>query len=395
MEVNVQLLNSSLLIYKKSMEEEKTGTKKTSKGINKKFFAGLLTAVAAAGIGGYNYFNEEPPPPTPKKVVTDTKSSDEIGYIDLERLRDRLPNLENLAEIRSREERLRLDLKYAMQPVIITPPKVEDKPFNDSVWQKNAQTIISSAAEISKRKKQVAEEYKKSTEAEYLKKRDEANDKFLNEILNIKLKLQNADNMRLTSEQIEAFNKRLDEIQFERNELQKELMEQWIQEINTAAEEAIKDDVQQLKAQAEAAKLTVERDAAKAKSDAEARNKAIMENAMQESAARQEKRQQLMLELQEVSKQRSELENKIFDNVGDLTAKLAVIHKIKLILAKREIESDDKILPFSVEFDNFSFILPESMKKNSGGAVLFPTSKSIDLTDELIKELDSQAMFEK
>jgi len=374
------------------MEEERTESKKTSSHINKKIIAVLLTA--AAGISGYNYFNEEPPPPSKPNAVTKTKSSDEIGYIDLERLRDKLPNLENLAEIRIREERLRLDLKYTMQPVIITPPKVEDKPFDDSVWQKNAQTIISSAAEIGKRKKQAAEEYKKSTEAEYLKKRDEANDKFLNEVLNIKLKLQNADNMRLTAEQVAALNKRLDEIQVERNALQKELMEQWIKEINDAAEEAIKDDVEQLKAQAEAAKAKVERDAAQAKSDAVERNKAIMEKAMQESAERQEKRQQLMLELQEVSKKRSELENNIFDSIGDLTAKLAVIHKIKLILARREIESGDNFLPFSIEFDKFSFILPDSMKKNSSGAVLFPISKSIDLTDELIKELDNQAMFQ-
>ena len=35
-------------------------------------------------------------------------------------------------------------------------------------------------------------------------------------------------------------------------------MEQWIQEINTAAEEAVKDDIESLKAQADAAKLKVE-----------------------------------------------------------------------------------------------------------------------------------------
>ena len=114
-----------------------------------------------------------------------------------------------------------------MEPVIITPPKVEEKPFDDSVWQKNAQTIISEAAEINKRKQKAADDYKKETEEEYLKRRDEANDKFLNEILNINLRLQNYDNLQLSQEEIKELQKRLGDIKLERNKIQLELMNEW------------------------------------------------------------------------------------------------------------------------------------------------------------------------
>ena len=360
-----------------------------------KIYAGILAAIAAAGIGGYNYFNKEELPPPKPKVVKESKSAQGIGYIDLERLNDKLPNLESLSELKRQEARLRLELKDAMRPVIITPPKIENKPFDDSVWQKNAQTIISEAAEIGKRKKQAAEDYRKSTEEEYLKKRDAANDQFLNEVLNIKLKLQNADNMRLTSEDIAKLEGRLSEIQIERNEIQKQLMEQWIQEINTAAEEAVKDDIESLKAQADAAKLKVEKDAVRAQSEAIERNKQLMEQAMQESTARQERRQQLMVELRDINSRRTEIEGKVFDSAGDLIAKLAVIHKLKLVLVKRNFEDDERFMPLSIGNEEFAATLIEDMRKNTSGAVLFAGSEGIDLTDELIKELDTQAMFNK
>lgn len=379
------------------MEEEKSETKQPSSNHRRKILAGLLTtAITAAGIGGYNYFNqeEELPPPKPK-VVKESNSAQGIGYIDLERLNDKLPNLESLSELKRQEARLRLELKDAMRPVIITPPKIDNKPFDDSVWQKNAQTIISEAAEISKRKKQAAEDYRKSTEEEYLKKRDAANDQFLNEVLNIKLKLQNADNMRLSSEDIAKLERRLAEIQIERNEIQKQIMEQWIQEINTAAEEAVKDDIESLKAQADAAKLKVEKDAVKAQSEAIERNKQIMEQAMQESTARQERRQQLMVELRDINSRRTEIEGKVFDSAGDLIAKLAVIHKLKLVLVKRDFEDNEKFIPLNIGNEELAATLIEDMRKSTSGAVLFAGSEGIDLTDELIKELDTQAMFNK
>ena len=72
----------------------------------------------------------------------------------MESVNDILPEGSRLYELRRLETRLQLELNDAMKPVLMTPPKVDKELFDDAVWQKNAQTIISEAAEIEKRKRQ-------------------------------------------------------------------------------------------------------------------------------------------------------------------------------------------------------------------------------------------------
>ena len=343
----------------------------------KSIYVALLTAAALMGSVGYIYYNDHnspPPAQTPKQQVKQTQPVQGIGVIDLDEVSKFLPNNGgHLSELIAQETRLRLELKDAMKPVIISTPKVDEKPFDESVWQKNAQAVISEAAEIEKRKKQAAEDYRKSTEAEYLKRRDEANNQFLNEILNIKLKLQNADNMRLTDEQIREFEDRLSEIQIERNELQRQLMEQWTQEIYKYAEEAVKEDAEKLRAQAQESMARVREETQRQQEAVQSRNKAIMEQAMQDSAARQDKRRQLMNQLQEVSSERQKLEDEINESIGDLAAKLAVIHKLQLVLMR------SSQFGISNGFDELS--------NEDNSIKIFDGAATVDLTGELIKEL--------
>ena len=377
------------------MEEEKSEKKQYPK-TKRLFYIGVLAvAIAGAGIIGYNYFNSEDlnRPNQAKPIQPIEQPEKEIGFIKLKKIQAKYPDGEHLEELRHKETRLRLELKNAMKPVIITPPKVEEKPFDDSVWQKNAQTIISEVAELENRKKKAAEEYKKETEEEYLKKRDKINEQFLNEILNINLKLQNADNMRLESAEVEQLQQRLHELKKQRGETQKELFDQWVAEIANHAEESIKDDDLKLRVQAQESMNKVKEEAQRTRLEAEERNKAIMEQAMKESELRQDQRRRLMEELQETVRVRTELENKITDEIGDELSKLAYIHKLKLVLVSREMEDSEKFLPF--EFDegvNFSSAM-EKLKSPVNGAVILSSSNAVDLTDELIREMERQALF--
>ena len=339
----------------------------------KKFYVGALTATALIGVGSFAIYDfldvkeSQKNLPVEKKIVVEEKKFlPSIGFIDLEIVKDSLPQGGELSNLIAKETRLQLELNNAMQPVLMTPPKVEDKPFDDSVWQKNAQAVVSEAAEIEKRKRQAAEDYRKQTEADYIKRRDEANDQFLNEILNIKLKLQNADVMRLSEEEIKNFNHRLDEIQAERNQIQKKLIEEWTKEIADYAEESIKDDVENLRKQAKESVEKVKLQAQQAKVDAIKRNNEMMEQAMKESAKRQELRQQILSDLQEVTAQRQQLESDLIDSLSDVASKLAVINKLNLLLVKQNSFDEENKISFST---------------------LFATSLTLDLTDELIKEL--------
>ena len=340
-----------------------------------------LTAIV--GALGYVYVSDRPEPPPPPKVPVKTAApSVGIGCVDLERLIDEQFDRAEFAHLDEREHFIRLELSNAMRPIVIEEPTVESKPFDDSVWQKNAQTIISEAAEIGRRKTQAAEEYRAATEAEYLKRRDEINGQFLNEMFNIRMKLQNAKVMRLTEEEISALENRMTELQHERGEIQRGLEEQWVQEIATHAEESIKDDVEKLRAQAQASMERVKAQAREEQEAAQARNRAVMERS-QAAMERQQLVQTLTHELEDVISERQALEEQILKEIEDETVRLAVVHNLSMVLLRRELEDRDKFYPFDFETE-YAFDLNTA---RGSGAVVFSTAATLDLTDDLIREL--------
>mgnify|MGYP007101863903 CR=1 FL=1 len=350
--------------------------------MNKTLCAGLALIATVVGLG-YIYVSDQPEAPvapsTPsKKIMPSTR----IGSIDLERLIEAQFDSVRFAHLDEREHFLRIELNNAMRPITIEEPTVDSKPFDDSVWQKNAQTIISEAAEIERRKKQAAEDYRKTTEAEYLKRRDEIDGQFLNETFNIRMKLQNAKVMRLTEEEVAGLEKRLSEIQRERGEIQRGLEEQWIQEIADHAEASIKDDVEKLRAQAQESMERVKAQAREEQEAAQARNRAVMERS-QAVMERRQLVQTLTHELEDVINERQALEDQVLREIEDETVRLAVVHNLSLVLLRRDLEERDKFYPFDFETEyNFDLNRPRG-----SGAVVFPTAGSIDLTDELIREL--------
>ena len=353
----------------------------------KKSIYAVIILTAIVGALGYEYVSNQPSKPTTKPALTaeieTPRGIKAAGYVDPKRLIEADIYGDEFSQLDEREHIVRMELQNAMRPITIEEPTVEAKPFDDSVWQKNAQTIISQAAEIGRRKKQAAEDYKNATEADYLKRRDEINNQFLNEILNINLKLQNAKVMRLTNEELNALQARLEELQQERGQIQEELEKQWILEINEHAEEAIKEDVAQLQAQARESMDRVKLQAQADREAAQARDRAVMEKS-RALTARRELLQSLSNELEEILEQRRQLEAQLLKDIDDETARLAVVHGLDFILLKRDVDATEKFFPFDFN-ENLSVDLMPSKEKF--GSAFFPTSKTIDLTDDIIKEL--------
>ncbi len=351
--------------------------------MNKSLCAGLAL-IATVGALGYVYVSDQPEPPPPSSTTPVKKIAprDGVGCVDLKRLIEDQFDGVRFAHLDEREHFIRLELNNAMRPIVLEEPMVESKPFDDSVWQKNAQTIISEAAEIGRRQKQAAEEYRAATEAEYLKRRDEINGQFLNEMFNIRMKLQNAKVMRLTEEEISALENRMTELQHERGEIQRALEEQWAQEIVAHAEESIKDDVEKLRAQAQVSMERVKAQAREEQEAAQARNRAVMERS-QAAMERQQLVQTLRHELEDVLNERQALEAQVLREIEDETVRLAVVHNLSMVLMRRELEDRDKFYPFDFETEyNFDLNTPRG-----SGAVVFSTARTLDLTDDLIKEL--------
>ena len=344
------------------------------------------TLAAIIGVGLYVHETSEPPAkPVEDKIEKPApRQAQGVGVVDLDKIQREHPDGEKLAELQARELRLRLELNEAMRVVQLpkpTPPAVNEKVFDEAAWQKNAQIVISQLAELEQRKKLAAEEYRKKSEPKYLERRDKVRDEFLNENLNIQLKLQNADNLQLTQEQVNELLKRLEEVEFQRNAAQKKLLDEWMAEIEKYVIDSTADEEARLKAEAERLQQEVDEQSRKKQSEVAERNQELMEQAIRDIEARQTRRQELLTAVQQVGDERAGLEQKIFNSIADKAAMLASVYRLELVLVKREAFDDEKFLLRRPK-KNYELKVPEHV-----GAVIFPTNKTRDLTDELIKEM--------
>ena len=347
---------------------------------------GVLAAIIAALIGCGLYFYSmpsQPAKPAENKIENPTPNQG-VGVIDIEKVHAAHPDGEQLEQLRATELRLRLELHEAMRLSELPkpqPPETNTEVFDEATWQKNAQIVISQLAELESKKKAAAEEYRKNSEPRYIEERNKIRDQFANEQLNIQLKLQNAKSMRLKQEEINELTKRLEEIEFERNKLQFELLQKWSAEIEQYADNSIAEDRTRLRAEADRLRNLVEEQSQQKESEVAERNRNLMENSLQEMEDRQVRRREILTDLQKVSRERAELEKKILDSIADKAAMLAAVNRLEMILVKHESRPSDKVLRRGVKW-NFDFKEPTHT-----GATIILGKKSKDLTDDLIKEM--------
>lgn len=351
-------------------------------------YRALAAATLTALIGGGLWFYGSPfqsPEPAEKKIDKPAvKEAHGVGIVDIEKIQAAHPDGERLAELRATELRLRLELNEAMKVVELPkpqPPATNTEVFDEAAWQKNAQIVMSQLAELERRKKLAAEDYRKKSEPRYIEERNKLREVYLNESFNLQLKLKNADHLHLTKEQINEFLARLDEIEMERNRLNKELLDKWMAEIAQYANDSVAEDEARLKAEADRLRAQVEAQAKQQESDVTERNKKLMEDSLREMEQRQVRRQELFTELNEVGMERSELEKKILDSIVDKATMLAAVNRLEMVLVKRNPDLDEKFLPHRLD-RNFTLKEPPRV-----GAVLIGGKDSKDLTDELIKEM--------
>lgn len=346
--------------------------------------AAAMTAIISGGLYFYTP-TELPAEPADKKLSKPANEVRGVGIIELEKIMAAHPDGERFNQLQATELRLRLELNEAMKVVELpkpSPPETNKEAFDEVAWQKNAQYVISRLAELESRKKIAAEEYRKSSEPRYIEERNKIRDEFLNEHVNIQLKLTNADHLHLTPEQLNELREQLDRLEIERNRRNKELLERWMAEIAQHAEDSVAEDEKRLRAEYDKLREQFEAQARQKESDVTARNQKLMADSLHDMEARQVRRRELFTELNEVGRERAELEQKIFDAITDKATMLAAVNRLEMVLIKRKPAFDEKFSLRRVEW-NFDLKPPERV-----GAVLFPGKDARDLTDDLIKEMN-------
>lgn len=341
--------------------------------------------LATALLGGGLYMNFPSPEPVAKveeKKVEQPKPVGGFGIIDLEQIKSKIPEGEILDELIAREKRLRLELDALMvpyqKPKVDEPPKIDEKPFEDSAREKNAQDFISQMAQLKAKRQSLTEKYREESRDEYVRRRDEVHEVYLNRALNITLKLQNADNLQLTEDDVKNLQDELDAIVAERNQKQYEMLTQWTAEINERVESEIAPEEARIRAEAEENLNKLQAEAEQKILETQERNKNLMEAAVKEIEARQQRRQEILAELTEVEKERTELENKILDSITEEAGKLGAMYRLEAVFIKRNAQP----------LDEMQLDPPE---KKSLGAMIYPGKNTPDLTQDLIKELELKA----
>lgn len=347
--------------------------------------AAILTVLIGGGLYHYGMPQQQQSSAPVEKEVQKPAQTRGVGIIDIEKIRAAHPDGEQLDYLLATELRLRLELNEAMRVVELPkpqPPETNIEVFDEAAWQKNAQIVISQLAELESKKKAAAEDYRKKSEPRYIEERNKLREGFLNEQLNIQLKLQNADNLRLKQEEIDELTKQLEKVETERNKLQLELLEKWMAEIAQYAEDSVAEEEKRLKAEAERLRNAVEAQAQQKESDVAERNRLLMENSLREMEGRQNRRRELLAELQAVSRERAELEKKILDSIADKATMLAAVNRLEMVFVKRESAPSDRVLRRGVDW-NFELKPPEGV-----GAIAIAGKNCKDLTDDLIKEMN-------
>ena len=352
--------------------------------------AAILSASLIAG-GLYFYQLPKAPPPKPAiesaEKITESESARGAGLIDLEQIKAKHPDGELLEELKGRKVRLKLELEEVLRPVIPPAiPEIDEKPFEDSARERLMQDFISQMADLKSKQISLIEKYRKETEGEYIKRRNALRDIYFNEALNITLKLQNADNLRLSKEEYEKLQNRLDEIVMERNLKQGEMREQWINEVTTKVQTEISEEQNRIKSEYDAIYQKSKEESEKRIREVEARNQALAD-AAREMDYRQSRRQELFSELVSTDKQIVEIENNILDAIVNEAARLAAISKLQYVFVK-----DDE------NFDAEEYMLPPNLGSNPNvrifsKTVVYSAGGITDLTKDLIKSMQLKGML--
>ena len=265
----------------------------------------------------------------------------EMAFVDARKVWPAHPDYAKLQQLRAQALSLEMELEDLQEMPILTvqPPETDSQPFKDSVWQKNAQTVIGGRVQLERERKQTEEDYREATRAAYEAQRAALDDEYLNDILNINLKLDNQKQMHhpwVKQEELDAERAVWEEealrLKRERGERQYQLKLAWDKQVQDYVNSVMAPKVAEWDRRSKEALQQQKAEAVAAEAAAQARNAELMGKQMALSLQVQqhlEKRQQLVQVRQELAA----LENHIANDIAGRGAKIAILHHYTMILS--------------------------------------------------------------
>ena len=307
----------------------------------------------------------------------------EIGTIRLAEVLAAHPSYAHLRDLRAEEQTLTLFLRDLPKLPEIEPPKTDDAPFEDSVWQKNAQTVVSARVALEREQKSLTEVDLKQTESDYEAHKKAIDDAYLNAILNINLKIDNQRAMHgpdVSEEELAreraAWEAERAALKQERGERQMALYRQWQEEIRARVAARVEPQQAAWNRQAQETVEAQKAEAVRLKQEVEERSAKEMERvrAAQDTQSVQNRR---AMRLAAVRAEADALEAEILRDVRSRAAKIALQHHFSLIFASPE-ENGSLLLSADNPFDVRRY-----------APLISNTAR--DVTAEMVREMQSIA----
>ena len=300
-----------------------------------------------------------------------------IGVLDMQQLIKAHPDYGRLQEIQRDIDHLEnaLALEDITLPQITPTP--EKELFQEAADQKSRLDSLARHDQLVHQLNALAEKKRQELRPKFEAERQEAEQKYLNEMLNLRIKIDSADVLGLTQEQVQEMQVRIESLQQQRGQVVAQLSQEQEERFRQLmAQEAAGPmaELQRLEAQTKQELQQAELDK---ELEVQNRNAQAMEQAVSpvESKINTAKKRAL-LEGRKI--QLRQIQDKIRNDIAGRAAKLAIMHKLTLILASPA--------------DNLRGIDYENLGAGKWEPALSPVIgiNTLDLTEEMLQEMKQQ-----
>lgn len=271
-------------------------------------------------------------PGAPARNPAQTLSA--AGFVSLPKAMRAHPAYASLAALREERDGLLAALRAEEGKLLwMTAPRAIRAPFEDAAEQKTKRETgekrraqLSALEEAEKRKRE-------ETRASFEAARDEINAAYFNEIFNTRLKIDNADLMRLPEEAVADLKRHLETLQRERGRHQYELWRRYEAEIRAYKESLAEAQGIELAALEASAEERLRAGEIQKQSEAQARNLDLLQQNLLDASEARVRIQETQAALRAKEQELAALEAGIAGELAGKAAKLAVMHRLSVVYA--------------------------------------------------------------
>lgn len=257
----------------------------------------------------------------------------EIGMVDLQKVLKAHDAYDQLKSLQEQREVMAADLAVEREETLsIQPPELQAEPFQFAQQQKAAQEKNTAGGELAAQRQEAVRARRAATEPAYKAQKDELDAEYLNALFNLRMKLDNADAMRLSPAQCDELQAQMSGLQHERGARQQALRDAYEGSIRAYDAALRQQDEQKLQSMAQqqaqngdAAALTMQTTAQDRDTQAMAQHIMATEERAQRIA---EKKAALVAKDAEIQA----MEDHMLNDIAGKAAKLAIMHHLTMIV---------------------------------------------------------------